>query len=116
MIATATTDSVTKEDLLAISQLQEQFAAELASLGGCIDVLEANTAKLEANQFSTTTKLTGLVRANVTGAFADGDVLLESTELAPPASFGKVVARRAARDAVTVRPVVATRADILKSL
>ncbi len=111
LIATATTDLVTKEDLTRIAQLQEQFAAELASLRGRIDVLEVKTAELEANQFSTTTKLTGLVWANITGAFAGDDVLLESTELAPPASFGGVVARRAARDAVTLRPVTATRTD-----
>lgn len=111
LIATATTGLVTKEDLIAIAQLREQFAAELATLKGRIDVLEANTAELEANQFSTTTKLSGLVWANVTGAFAGDDVLIESTELAPPASFGGVVARRAARDAVTGRPVVATRTE-----
>jgi len=111
LIATATTDLVSKEDLTRIAQLQEQFAVELASLRGRIDVLEANTAQLEANQFSTTTKLSGLAWANVTGAFAGDDVLLESTELAPPARFGGVVARRAARDAVTGRPVVSTRTD-----
>lgn len=110
LISTATTDLVTKEDLIAIAQLREQFAAELASLRGRIDGLEASTAELEANQFSTTTKLSGLVWANVTGAFAGDDVLLESTELAPPASFGGVVARRAARD-INGNPVVATRTD-----
>jgi len=39
--------------------LQEEFAAELATLRGRVDALEATTAELEANQFSTTTKLTG---------------------------------------------------------
>ncbi len=110
LISTATTDLVTKEDLIVIAQLREQFATELATLKGRIDVLEASTAELEANQFSTTTKLSGLVWANVTGAFAGDDVLLESTELAPPASFGGVVARRAARDA-NGNPVVATRTE-----
>jgi len=38
--------------------LQEEFAAELATLRGRVDALEATTAELEANQFSTT-KLTG---------------------------------------------------------
>lgn len=110
LISTSTTDLVTKEDLIAIAQLREQFATELATLKGRIDVLEASTAELEANQFSTTTKLSGLVWANVTGAFAGDDVLLESTELAPPASFGGVVARRAARD-TNGNPVVATRTE-----
>jgi len=39
--------------------LQEEFAAELATLRGRVDTLEARSAELEANQFSTTTKLTG---------------------------------------------------------
>ena len=50
----------TKEDLAAVRKLQEEFAAELATLRGRVDGLEARTAKLEAQQFSTTTKLQGL--------------------------------------------------------
>lgn len=61
LIATATADLVTKEDLLALQKLQEQFAAELSTLRGRVDALEARTAELEANQFSTTTKLNGEV-------------------------------------------------------
>jgi hypothetical protein len=49
----------TKEDLAALQRLQEEFAAELATLRGRVDALEARTSELEANQFSTTTKLTG---------------------------------------------------------
>jgi hypothetical protein len=45
--------------LAALQRLQEEFAAELATLRGRVDALEARTAELEANQFSTTTKLTG---------------------------------------------------------
>lgn len=111
LIATATSDLVTREDLATLQRLREEFAAELATLRGRVDALEAQTAELEANQFSTTTKLNGLAWANITGAFADGDILLESTELAPPARFGGVVARRAARDPVTGEPVVVTRTD-----
>jgi len=37
--------------------MQEEFAAELATLRGRVDTLEARSAELEANQFSTTTKL-----------------------------------------------------------
>ncbi|HEY9827521.1 MAG TPA: iron uptake porin [Stenomitos sp.] len=50
----------TKEDLETIKALQEEFKAELATLKGRVDGLEARTATLEAQQFSTTTKLTGL--------------------------------------------------------
>ncbi|MEH1856902.1 MAG: iron uptake porin [Nostoc sp.] len=61
LIATATTDLVKKEDLATLQKLQEQFAAELATLRGRVDAVEARTAQLEANQFSTTTKLNGEV-------------------------------------------------------
>lgn len=59
LIATATADLVTKEDLATLQRLQEEFAAELATLRGRVDALEARTATLEAQQFSTTTKLVG---------------------------------------------------------
>jgi chaperonin cofactor prefoldin len=50
----------TKEDLEAVKALQEEFKAELATLKGRVDSLEARTATLEAQQFSTTTKLSGV--------------------------------------------------------
>ncbi|MDZ7962106.1 MAG: iron uptake porin [Aulosira sp. DedQUE10] len=59
LIATATADLVKKEDLATLQKLQEQFAAELATLRGRVDAVETRTAELEANQFSTTTKLNG---------------------------------------------------------
>lgn len=49
----------TKEDLATLQRLMDEFAAELATLRGRVDNLEARTAALEATQFSTTTKLTG---------------------------------------------------------
>jgi hypothetical protein len=61
LLASATADLATKEDLATIQRLQEEFAAELANLRGRVDGLEARTAELEANQFSTTTKLSGEV-------------------------------------------------------
>lgn len=77
LIATATAELVTQNDLITLQRLQEEFAAELASLRGRVDALEVQTAELEANQFSTTTKLTGNIFVNATGAFADGDILAE---------------------------------------
>ncbi len=59
LIAAATADLVTRDDLAVLQRLQEEFAVELAELGGRVDALEARTAELEANQFSTTTKLNG---------------------------------------------------------
>ena len=45
--------------MATLQRLQEEFAAELATLRGRVDSLEARTAQLEAHQFSTTTKLKG---------------------------------------------------------
>ncbi|MBF1991069.1 iron uptake porin [Fischerella thermalis] len=76
LIATATTNLVTKEDLATLQRLQEEFAAELATLRGRVDALEARTAELEANQFSTTTKLNGeaiIAAIGATGGSPDRD-------------------------------------------
>ena len=59
IISAGLADKVSKEDLATLQKLQEEFAAELATLRGRVDALDAKTAKLEAQQFSTTTKLTG---------------------------------------------------------
>jgi hypothetical protein len=59
LIAAGTTGLATKEDLATLQKLQEEFAAELATLRGQVDALEARTTELEANQFSTTTKMSG---------------------------------------------------------
>ncbi|MEH2337287.1 iron uptake porin [Nostoc sp.] len=69
LIATATADLVTKQDLATLQRLQEEFSAELATLRGRVDSLEARTAELEANQFSTTTKLVGEAVFAVSDAF-----------------------------------------------
>ncbi|OKH46778.1 iron uptake porin [Scytonema sp. HK-05] len=71
LIATATTDLVRKEDLATLQRLQEEFSAELATLRGRVDTLEARTAELEANQFSTTTKLVGEAIFALSDAFGD---------------------------------------------
>ncbi|GBO56047.1 hypothetical protein APA_4253 [Pseudanabaena sp. lw0831] len=59
IISAGLADKVSKEDLATLQKLQEEFAAELATLRGRVDTLDAKTAKLEAQQFSTTTKLFG---------------------------------------------------------
>ncbi|MCC5614547.1 iron uptake porin [Nostoc sp. CHAB 5836] len=69
LIATATADLVSKQDLATLQRLQEEFSAELATLRGRVDSLEARTAELEANQFSTTTKLVGEAIFAVTDVF-----------------------------------------------
>jgi hypothetical protein len=71
LIATSTASLVTKEDLATLQKLQQEFSAELATLRDRVDTLEASTAQLEANQFSTTTKLTGEAIFAVAGVFGD---------------------------------------------
>jgi Carbohydrate-selective porin, OprB family/S-layer homology domain len=62
---------VREQDLATFVRLQEEFSAELATLRGRVDALEVKTAELEANQFSTTTKLEGEVIFGVTGVFGE---------------------------------------------
>ena len=59
LIVAGLADVATQADLATLQRLQEEFAGELATLRGRVDALEARTAELEANQFSTTTKLVG---------------------------------------------------------
>ncbi len=73
LIAAATADMVKKEDLATLRKLQEQFAAELATLRGRVDGLESKVATLEKQQFSTTTKLNGEVIFGLAGV-ATGQV------------------------------------------
>ncbi len=70
LIASATADLVTQEDLSVLQRLQEEFQAELATLRGRVDALESRTAELEANQFSTTTRLQGQVIFDLGSVFA----------------------------------------------
>ncbi|NJO80464.1 MAG: iron uptake porin [Cyanobacteria bacterium RM1_2_2] len=72
LLAASTADLATREDLATLQRLQEEFATELAVLRGRVDGLEARTSELEANQFSTTTKLSGEIIFGVAQAFGGG--------------------------------------------
>jgi hypothetical protein len=67
IISAGLADKVSKEDLATLQKLQEEFAAELATLRGRVDTLDKKVATLEAQQFSATTKL----NASVIFALAD---------------------------------------------
>ncbi|BCL37053.1 iron uptake porin [Nostoc sp. MS1] len=84
LIATATADLVKKEDLATLQRLQEEFSAELATLRGRVDALEARTSELEANQFSTTTKLVGEAIFSISDSFGDKQALSSSTLINNP--------------------------------
>jgi hypothetical protein len=67
LIATGTANLTTKEDLEKLRKLQEEFSTELTALRGRVDKLETRSAEIAANQFSTTTKLSGLSIIGVQG-------------------------------------------------
>ncbi len=77
---------INPDDLAAIRRLQEEFQAELATLRGRVDALEAETETLRAQQFSTTTKLRGQADFHLGVPFdtlevvpASGNALLENS-------------------------------------
>ncbi|MBN3947672.1 MAG: iron uptake porin [Nostoc sp. NMS7] len=73
LIATSTAGLVSKQDLTTLQRLQEEFSAELGTLRGRVDAVEARTAELEANQFSTTTKLVGEAIFTVSDNFGNNN-------------------------------------------
>lgn len=75
LTATNRVEEMEHGDLATFTRLQEEFAAELATLAGRVDALEARTAELEAQQFSTTTKLIGFASVTLHGRTAnEGDI------------------------------------------
>ncbi|KAM3093103.1 iron uptake porin [Phormidesmis sp. 146-12] len=77
LLAANTNSLVQQEDLETLRRLQEAFSAELATLRGRVDALESRAATLERQQFSTTTKLQGIiVMAANAGGFA-GDRIVD---------------------------------------
>jgi Carbohydrate-selective porin, OprB family/S-layer homology domain len=94
LIATATADLVTKQDLATLQRLQEEFSAELATLRGRVDGLEARTAELEANQFSTTTKLSGEAIFSVSQAFGDRRAVADPNSPTTPLDSNMTFANR----------------------
>ena len=69
LITAESGDRVQKEDLATLQKLQALFATEVATIRGRIDVIEAHTAQLEANSFSTTTQLQATAIFAVSDAF-----------------------------------------------
>jgi hypothetical protein len=86
VVAQLAGSGIDPEDLAAIQRLQEEFQAELATLAGRVDVLEADVAELQAQQFSTVTKLRGQVYAHIGGGFANGPVTAEGASIFNPRS------------------------------
>ncbi len=103
-------NALSPDEINAIRRLQEEFAAELATLRGRVDALEIRTVELEANQFSPTTKFSGEVLMAPIHAFGDrGETTAggEDTEL----SFG-YRARLLFDSSLTGRDRLRTRLEI----
>ncbi|HEY9905434.1 MAG TPA: iron uptake porin [Candidatus Sericytochromatia bacterium] len=104
LITSGTQGLATRQDLETLQRLVQEFRPELTALGGRMDKLEGRTAFLEEHQFSTTTKLNALAWFNGTGAFAGGDVKVETTNL--NGLFNDLALRQAGRDPITNQPIV----------
>ncbi|QQE63487.1 hypothetical protein GFS31_01520 [Leptolyngbya sp. BL0902] len=98
-VIVGTLGSVSDDDLVAIRRLQEEFAAEMTTLRSRVDTLEAETATLRAQQFSTQTKLRGSAFMNAGVGFSSGNILAErnstatfpgSVQFVPPRRVGGV--------------------------
>jgi hypothetical protein len=77
----ASSQAVSQEDLDTINRLNQEFEAELATLGGRVDELESRTAVLEDSQFSTTTKLNGEAIFGVSDVFGGGQEDVDDSEV-----------------------------------
>ena len=60
--------SVTREDLEVLKRLTQEYRAQLTEIDARLVVTDKKVAQLQANQFSTTTKLKGEAIFNITGA------------------------------------------------
>ncbi|MBW4443965.1 MAG: iron uptake porin [Plectolyngbya sp. WJT66-NPBG17] len=100
LITASTSDLVKKEDLASLQKLQEEFAAELATIRGLVDSLEARTTTLEKQQFSTTSKLSGEVIFSVSSALGDDRAITSDQQRVVDAALTPA-AREAARNSAT---------------
>jgi Carbohydrate-selective porin, OprB family len=64
---------VTKEDLEVLKRLTQEYRAQLTEIDGRLVNTDKKVAQLQANQFSTTTKLKGEAVFNITGALSGGN-------------------------------------------
>lgn len=74
-----TRSQVTEDDLSTLQRLQREYGAELKDLQSRLDSLEARSAALQENEFSTTTKLVGQVIFAINGGGFGGDSLRDPT-------------------------------------
>lgn len=71
LISSRTDGLANRKDLETLQRLVEEFKPELTRLGTRLDKLDGRTAQIEANQFSTTTKMFGVVNMFAANVFGD---------------------------------------------
>jgi porin len=71
----ATSNNLMRQDLETLRRLQAAFTTELATLRSRVDSLEVQTATLESQHFSTTTKLRGFVIMAANAGGFGGDLI-----------------------------------------
>lgn len=69
-----------------LQRLQQEFAAELSTLRGDTDFLEAAVVALEANQFSTTTQLRGQLNTHLVVPFGEASLSADTPNGSPDAT------------------------------
>ena len=89
IVASGLADKVSKADLASLKKLQEEFSSEIAILRDQVEAIDARTTKLEAQQFSTTTKLSGQAIVAVSAGGSNTNNLLSATNQPYPNNFGK---------------------------
>lgn len=68
LLSASTAHLVSQSDLQSLQKLQEEFAAELATVRDRVSALDARTDALEKQQFSTTTRLSGQAVVSLQGS------------------------------------------------
>ncbi len=89
IISAGLADKVSKADFATLQKLQEDYAAELSSLREPVAALESRASKLEAQQFSTTTKLVGEAIVSVSAGSSGTNNLLSANGNIYPNNSGK---------------------------
>ena len=89
ILALAIGDQYVRQDAITVRRLQKEYATVLSQVRERIDNTEYKAAELEANQFSTTTKLEGQQIAGITGGSSASSTIVSRTRLNLITSFNQ---------------------------
>jgi Carbohydrate-selective porin, OprB family/S-layer homology domain len=89
ILANAIGDEYVRQDAITVRRLQKEYASVLSQVRERIDNTEYKAAELQANQFSTTTKLTGQQIAAITGGSSAPSTIVSRTRLNLNTSFNQ---------------------------